>query len=277
MKANFEELIGQSLYIELAKADTAHLPAGHTTRWRTMPYFMFSQAWEGSERIYIEDGRRMDAVEGQMVLLPAGIRHKVDVTSATESRHWAHVNYTVAHGVDLFTIVECPVLVERSIGIVVGETILEWVRSDHGRNRTTLERAAAHHELGARLLSLIAPLCRLRADAMDRMDHVKRLSAAIRHMHANSDRPLRRNELAEMASLSPAQFHVVFRSLMGTTPLGYLRDLRLRRAQHLLIATTLPIKEVASRCGYEDPFVFCKFFTRSSGQSPSEYRRSVRP
>jgi hypothetical protein len=61
VKTPFEDLVGQSLRIELSRADVAHLPFGHTTRWRTMPYFMFSQAWEGSERIYLTDGMQVDA------------------------------------------------------------------------------------------------------------------------------------------------------------------------------------------------------------------------
>jgi AraC-like DNA-binding protein len=272
MKTRIEELVSQTLSIEVQHIGIAHLPAGHTTRWRTMPYFMFSQAWEGSERILLENGRKIDADEGRMIVLAAGIRHKVDVISPGESRHWAHVIYTIANGVDLFSIIECPILVDRDIGMVVGKLVLDWAGKARSRGTSGLEQAVERQEAGVRLLRLIAPLCRLRVGAMERLEKAKRLGTAIRHMHANVEQSIRRDELARMAGLSPAQFHVVFREIMGTTPVAYLRDLRLRRAQHLLISTNLPIKDVALRCGYEDPFVFSKFFTRAWGHSPSEYR-----
>lgn len=237
---------------------------------------MFSQAWKGSERMFLGDGRQVDAVEGQMILLPPGIRHKVEVTSRTETRHWAHVNYTFAGGIDLFMVVECPFLVEKDIGTTVGSAVLDWAEKVRSGFPNDIGRIAASQELGAKLLSLIAPVCRVRDDAVYRMQRSKRLNPVLRHMHDSLDRPIWRNELAGMANLSPARFHTLFTEVTGTTPMAYLRDLRMRRALKLLTASPMPVGEIAARCGYADQFVFCKLFRRYSGHSPTEYREAMR-
>ncbi|MFC1462508.1 helix-turn-helix domain-containing protein [Verrucomicrobiota bacterium] len=276
MKTDLEELLGQSLRIELGEAGVTLLPGKHTTHWRVLPYFMFSQVWKGSERMWLSDDRWIDAKKGQLIVLPAGITHKVDVTSREEPRHWAHVNYFVMHGVELFSIIECPNLIEPRIGTDVGEAILDWAGKVHQPGRRALERITAKHELGMRLLALIVPVCRLRSGAVERFERAKRLDGVIQYMHGNFERALKRDELARVACLSPAQFHVVFRELIGKTPGEYLCELRLRHAQQLLITTALQVKEIACRCGYEDPFVFCRFFRRSCGHTPTDYRRLVR-
>ena len=59
---------------------------------------------------------------------------------------------------------------------------------------------------------------------------------------------------------------------MGCSPVRFLRNIRLRLAQQLLISTAEPVKVIAGRCGYEDVFVFSKAFKRDCGLSPSTYR-----
>jgi AraC-like DNA-binding protein len=161
--------------------------------------------------------------------------------------------------------IECPLRVEKDIGMAVGQAVLDWVEKGHRGIPNAIGRMAASHELGARLLSLIAPVCRVRDDVMDRMRRRERPAAVIRHMHEHLDRPVRRNELADMAGFSPAQFHVVFAEVTGTSPMTYLRRLRMQRAQQMLMVSTMPVKEVAERCGYGDQFVFCKFFKHQQG------------
>jgi len=90
--------------------------------------------------------------------------------------------------------------------------------------------------------------------------------------------PLTRDRLARVACLSAAPFHAAFKQVLGKPPMQFLRDLRLRQAQRLLLAgPQAVVAEVAQQCGYPDPFVFSKVFRKHFGMSPSEYRWKVRP
>ena len=58
--------------------------------------------------------------------------------------------------------------------------------------------------------------------------------------------------------------------------LHLLRRRRLREARRLLLTTTLPVKEVARRCGYEDPLYFSRVFHQHTGQPPLACRESAK-
>ena len=275
-KLSLDDILQHSFRAEYVQADVSPLPAGHSTGWRTLPCFMFSQAGSGAEVIWLEKGRRWKAAPGELIVLPAGVRHKVDVASDSEVRQWAHVNYFIQGDVDLFSILEIPVWVACDIGRQVGETIRHWVSEQDSLPDDPLRRVVNQHAFVLRLLSLVTCLCRVKADAEERIAGRQRLNPVIQHMQHHLQQPIRRDELARIAGLSPAQFHVVFSSIMQSTPMDYLRTLRLRQAQRLLLTTPAPVKEIAAQSGYEDPFVFCKFFKRACGLSPSEYRERAR-
>lgn len=52
----------------------------------------------------------------------------------------------------------------------------------------------------------------------------------------------------------------------------YIRDQRLHLARHLLMSTTLPVGEVARRCGFSERCTFTRFIKRSTGFSPLALR-----
>jgi AraC-like DNA-binding protein len=64
-----------------------------------------------------------------------------------------------------------------------------------------------------------------------------------------------------------------FIAATGRTPLDYLTDLRIARAQQLLASGSFSIKDVATRAGFADPHYFSRLFRRRTGMTASEHRR----
>ncbi|WP_432889154.1 helix-turn-helix domain-containing protein [Kribbella sp. CA-245084] len=83
-------------------------------------------------------------------------------------------------------------------------------------------------------------------------------------------------ELAAVLGISPSQLSRRFRAVRGTTPVGYLRDLRLQKARELLTETNQTLQVIAEHTGYRSAFYLSRVFSAQSGQSPSEYRRTSR-
>ena len=81
-------------------------------------------------------------------------------------------------------------------------------------------------------------------------------------------------ELAEYCRLSPDQFRRNFQRYTGITPKQYIEDLKLRQAAQLLLASQIPVAEVAARFGYQDPFHFSRRFKLRIGVSPGRYRHA---
>ena len=93
---------------------------------------------------------------------------------------------------------------------------------------------------------------------------------------AHIDRPVRLEDAAAAACLSPFHYHRMFARAFGETPNGFVRRLRMDRAKHLLACGHLPVTEVCLSVGYESLGSFSTLFHSAVGQSPAAYRRSVR-
>ncbi len=185
---------------------------------------MYSQAGHGGERIRVAGGREGHATRGELVVLPAGIPHQVDVTGASELRRWVHVNYLLFNSLDLFSLLEVPLVVKGEIGAQVGAAIQEWVDAEAANpDEPALRRSARRHETGFKLLRLLAPVCRPRPEALERMERAHVFEPVIQHMRRHFGEALDRDTLAGLAGLSPAQFHVAFRKATGTTPVAFLK------------------------------------------------------
>ena len=60
-------------------------------------------------------------------------------------------------------------------------------------------------------------------------------------------------------------------TLTDTTPVAFIRSVRLRRAAALLQEGTLTVNEIAERTGFSSPSYFTKCFKKEFGVLPSEY------
>lgn len=102
-----------------------------------------------------------------------------------------------------------------------------------------------------------------------------RIEASIAGMERELSRPLNVSKLAEISGLSPSRYSHLFRQVTGRSPMEYLASLRILRAKELLEDFRLSIKEVAARCGFDDPYYFSKVFSRQDGMPPSQYRETL--
>jgi len=70
----------------------------------------------------------------------------------------------------------------------------------------------------------------------------------------------------------------LFRSVFSIAPVEYLRSLRLKNAESLLLFSdeTMPVAEIAYSSGFRDPLYFSKVFHEAYGKTPTEYRMTFR-
>jgi AraC-like DNA-binding protein len=84
--------------------------------------------------------------------------------------------------------------------------------------------------------------------------------------------PLKLEDLAARAALSPYYFTRQFKKKTGYTPHQYVLMARINTAKHYLKLTTLSIKEIAFFCGFSSESGFCIAFKHTVGISPMTYR-----
>jgi transcriptional regulator GlxA family with amidase domain len=100
--------------------------------------------------------------------------------------------------------------------------------------------------------------------------HVERALAA---MEREPSRRWTVAALARIAGLSRAPFARRFERSMGTPPLRYLTELRLRQAATRLVTSDARLAEIAIDIGYATEFSFAKAFKRQFGLAPGLFRK----
>jgi AraC-like DNA-binding protein len=103
-----------------------------------------------------------------------------------------------------------------------------------------------------------------------------RTAKAIAWVKANYAKPLRVEELAEMAAMGVSTLHHHFRMLTAMSPLQYQKQLRLQAARGRMLMDGLDAASAAFEVGYESASQFNREYSRFFGQPPMRDIRTLR-
>ncbi len=98
----------------------------------------------------------------------------------------------------------------------------------------------------------------------------ERVNHAIDHILRNLETPLRLDEVASVACVSPYHFHRVFKAVTGESMNVFIRRVRLERAVYLMShASPTTLSELALQCGFSSASDFSRVFRQQYGVPPS--------
>jgi two-component system response regulator YesN len=92
--------------------------------------------------------------------------------------------------------------------------------------------------------------------------------------HLNSDLSLK--VIADLFGLNKNYLSEIFKLKLGINYSKYIIQIRILHAEHLLLQTDLPVKDISKAIGYEDPAYFIKLFNKITGLSPAGFRKQNR-
>lgn len=101
---------------------------------------------------------------------------------------------------------------------------------------------------------------------------MKRVVAYMEDNLGNSDITI--DDIAQAVAVSRTSLHRKMKQMMGTSPMEFLREARIRKAAKILTTTDKNVSEIAYHCGFSDPKYFSKCFKATFGQTPTEYKQS---
>jgi AraC-like DNA-binding protein len=116
---------------------------------------------------------------------------------------------------------------------------------------------------------------RLRAIATSG-DQSQRTAKAIAWIKDNYAKPLRVEELAEIAGMGISTLHHHFRALTAMSPLQYQKQIRLQEARARMSMQGLDVGSAALEVGYESASQFTREYKRFFGQTPMRDTRALR-
>lgn len=169
--------------------------------------------------------------------------------------------------------------------LTVGTADLSWVEpltrylnlADNSMDARVLGPSALR-EIHYRLL--LSPIGQTLRQLLVTESPASRVGKAIQVIREDFRVPLAASTLAEAAGMSPSSFHAHFKSVTGTTPLQYQKDLRLIEAHSLLTEQDRSVSDAAYSVGYESPTHFSRDYSRKFGIPPGraaqQNRQAVR-
>jgi len=247
--------------------------------WTMIPYTLIGQAVEGPMAMQLRGGPVRHIPKGGGYVIPAGRLYQASlqpVGAGSRRFHWMHLRLRILGDIDISEVIEVDPALPPRIGRIVGHAAQAMARCD-------LEAAADPIHLAAELnyhmnavIWHILKNCDVLPRAQQMFNLHNRLNPVLTAINEKFNHELTREQLAEYAGLSPSRFHAIFQEATGIAPMQYVQRLRLRRAQELLLATDLSIKQIADAIGFNDPFHFSRLFKRDAGVSPRAYRRNAR-
>lgn len=95
-----------------------------------------------------------------------------------------------------------------------------------------------------------------------------RIARTLRVIHESFGENLSVAELARMANMSESTFHSAFKSVTESSPLQYIKGLRLHKAREYITQSGMNASQAAYSVGYESPSQFSREYKRLFGTSP---------
>ncbi|MEL7430225.1 MAG: GlxA family transcriptional regulator [Pseudomonadota bacterium] len=157
--------------------------------------------------------------------------------------------WTCAGGTAALDMMLC--MIEKDLGEDLVNRVCEQALTDRVRNPNDRQRLPLRARLG--------------------IQNSKVLSI-IEFMEANISEPLQLVEIADYVGLSRRQIERLFQQHMGRSPARYYLEIRLDRARHLLMQSTMAVVDVAIACGFVSASHFSKCYREMYGKTPLQER-----
>ncbi len=99
---------------------------------------------------------------------------------------------------------------------------------------------------------------------------------AVSYIQNHYSLPVTVDEISDYVGLNRSYLSSLFKTCTGLSPIKYLQNFRITRAQHMLRVTDLSIESIALSCGYQSAEAFHKIFRQLTGMSPKAFRMEHR-
>ncbi|MDR2469984.1 MAG: AraC family transcriptional regulator [Tannerella sp.] len=171
-------------------------------------------------------------------------------------------------------------LVERLLAINPGRELTQYDPSDYDNSSTLMRMIMrdAHtpvhvmYENRGILFQLLSRFFRYASPKYQATDRIRR---TLHYIGENIDRPIHISELLEICCLSKDHFIRLFKKEMQVTPVEYINQKKIEKAQWMVIAGRQPMKDIAYGLSFESVSYFNRLFRKYTGMTPKEYRKQM--
>jgi len=103
----------------------------------------------------------------------------------------------------------------------------------------------------------------------------ERIKSIVVFIRKNLDKSLSTNFLAAQCFLSADHFERIFKKEMNSTPLEYVKKVKIEAAEIMLAVRNMLVKDISYTLAFGSPSYFNKVFKSITGMTPSDYRKNI--
>ncbi|MCL2373396.1 MAG: AraC family transcriptional regulator [Defluviitaleaceae bacterium] len=216
----------------------------------------------GGQVVYVVDGERYAASEGDLFCIPKGAVRAAKSPNPAQFECFV-ANFSLHNLYGGETTMPLPML--SSLG-----RDADLISSFRRLSEIWLTRTPGHTmRARAQFMMILQRIMSVMVYDVDTYHFDARIKNAIRHITERFQEPLTISEVAEAVSLNPIYFGALFKKETHTTFRDYLNRIRLNQAEDMLHTGKYNVTEVANSCGFTDVFYFSRLFKRYKGIPPS--------
>jgi|LFRM01.2.fsa_nt_gb AraC-like DNA-binding protein len=206
---------------------------------------------------------------GETVILPAGKPHLY-----RSSGHWNIVWFHLLASHHAWSGLPDSAPARRPLhDIGALRAVMELFMDEQSRRRGDADRVL---EPLARAIAAMLERELCDEEPPERRRSRREIARAWKAVQADLDHAWTVEALASAAGLSVSQLHRKCLEVHGTSPMRWVRKMRVEQTGELLSFTSLSLAEIAYRVGYETPFALSKAFRGETGIAPGSYRKNRR-
>lgn len=241
------------------------------------PFLLITQITNGS--IIIETDTGHYTIEsGQALIIPPQIKYKVKLLGTHFVTHWLNLNYTLFEYFHLFDNIEVPYVTTVSIGNQIGRLqseITSLLNIQHAQTNVSLIAMTQVKKHLLSLLELVLSIPHFNVASFKDTSRYQRFQSVLSYIENHLADKIKISQLAELMYISTSYFYREFKESFQMSPMHYVHQQRLKKAQYLLATTDLTIGEIANRVGYNNAYPFIRFFKSMNGCSPGTYKKMI--
>lgn len=264
-----------------------------TGKWRDIDH-VYTYIAAGSAD-FVVDGIRYSLKSGNAIIIPPYKTHLI-VSNGKEPLVQYIMHFDFFETTDRVNLIHKDVLEEEDTNIkiperelLLGEEIMiaeipESERNNLMRSYLNLKKEFSEHKMGRAIMlksccmyilistlrcCSVAENCQVNRDARKTKSwiHIENAIEYITNASGNFDN----DSIANHIGVTPNYLTKVFQEYVGIPLHKYIINIKLERAQHLLLSGKVNITETAEKSGFSSVHVFSKTFRNRMGISPSEF------
>lgn len=251
------EILSDLIITKVYSATTMYTEKNAKTERNNRPNWAIVIKYEG-ETLYVSNGKYYLSDINNLVILPKGCSYE---WCCTHSGHFSIIEFeSELTCSDIF-----------SFSVKNSEKFLKLFKELEYKR--TLRKPMYESESIRDTYSILLMLVQSVQKKYIPTEKRSKISPALDYIAKNYNTDIRNDDLAQLTGLSTVYFRKLFTDVVGTSPITYIHELRIKKAKEMLNSDYGSITDIAQSLGYLNIYDFSRAFKKHTGISPSNYEK----